>query len=73
MTEIWGRTDYVAVAGIHNGILLALGFSQAYINQVGDGTDSGVIHDQSRPDRPARQHSSPSRSPASPTAARTRR
>ena len=46
MTEIWGRTDYVAVAGIHNDPLVALGFPQAYINQVGDGTDSSVIHDQ---------------------------
>jgi prepilin-type N-terminal cleavage/methylation domain-containing protein/prepilin-type processing-associated H-X9-DG protein len=46
VSEIWGRTDYVAVAGIHNGILQALGFSPAYIAQVGDGTDSSVIHDQ---------------------------
>jgi prepilin-type N-terminal cleavage/methylation domain-containing protein/prepilin-type processing-associated H-X9-DG protein len=46
VSEIWGRTDYVAVAGIHNGILQALGFSAAYIAMVGDGTDSGVIHDQ---------------------------
>ena len=44
--EIWGRTDYVAVAGIHNGILAALGFPQSYINLVGDGTESGVIHDR---------------------------
>jgi prepilin-type processing-associated H-X9-DG protein len=46
VTEIWGRTDYVAVAGIHNGILQLLGFPQAYINSVGDGTDSGVIRDR---------------------------
>jgi prepilin-type N-terminal cleavage/methylation domain-containing protein/prepilin-type processing-associated H-X9-DG protein len=46
VSEIWGRTDYVAVAGIHNGILQSLGFSAAYIAQVGDGTDSSVIHDQ---------------------------
>ena len=44
--EIWGRTDYVAVAGIHNGILSLLGFSPAYIAQVGDGTESSVIHDR---------------------------
>ncbi len=46
MTETWGRTDYVAVAGIHNDPLILLGFPQAYISQVGDGTDSSVIHDQ---------------------------
>ncbi len=46
VSETWGRTDYVAVAGIHNGILSLLGFSQAYINTVGDGTESGVIHDR---------------------------
>jgi prepilin-type N-terminal cleavage/methylation domain-containing protein/prepilin-type processing-associated H-X9-DG protein len=46
VTEIWGRTDYVGVAGIHNGILSLLGFPQAYINQVGDGTESSVIHDR---------------------------
>jgi prepilin-type N-terminal cleavage/methylation domain-containing protein/prepilin-type processing-associated H-X9-DG protein len=45
VNETWGRTDYVAVAGIHNGILNLLGFSQTYINQVGDGTESSVIHD----------------------------
>ena len=45
-TETWGRSDYVAVAGIHNGILTLLGFPQAYINAVGDGIDSGVIRDR---------------------------
>jgi prepilin-type N-terminal cleavage/methylation domain-containing protein/prepilin-type processing-associated H-X9-DG protein len=45
VTEIWGRTDYVAVAGIHNGVMQLLGMSTAYINAVGDGNDSGVIRD----------------------------
>ncbi len=45
VNEIWGRTDYVAVAGIHNDPLVALGFPQSYINAVGDGTECGVIHD----------------------------
>jgi prepilin-type N-terminal cleavage/methylation domain-containing protein/prepilin-type processing-associated H-X9-DG protein len=46
VTEIWGRTDYVAVAGIHNNPLVALGFSQGYITLVGDGAESSVIHDR---------------------------
>ena len=68
MTEFWGRTDYVAVAGIHNNPLVFLGFPQAYISAVGDGTESGVIHD-----RLHRGHDvGATRSPTSPTEARTR-
>ncbi len=46
VTEIWGRTDYVAVAGIHNGVMTLLGISPAYISAMGDGNDSGVIRDR---------------------------
>ena len=45
VSEIWGRTDYVAVAGIHDGPLVVLGFPVGYLNAVADGTESSVIHD----------------------------
>jgi prepilin-type N-terminal cleavage/methylation domain-containing protein/prepilin-type processing-associated H-X9-DG protein len=60
VTETWGRTDYVAVAGIHDDPLNVLGFPQSYINMVGDNTDSSVIHDQYQTPR-----GSPSGTPAS--------
>ena len=44
-TQIWGRTDYGAIPGMHDSPLIANNFPQSYINQVGDCTESGVIHD----------------------------
>jgi prepilin-type N-terminal cleavage/methylation domain-containing protein/prepilin-type processing-associated H-X9-DG protein len=43
--QIWGRTDYDAIPGMHDSPLVANGFPQSYINMVGDCTESGVIHD----------------------------
>ena len=43
--QIWGRTDYGAIPGMHDSPLIANNFPQAYINLVGDCTESGVIHD----------------------------
>jgi prepilin-type N-terminal cleavage/methylation domain-containing protein/prepilin-type processing-associated H-X9-DG protein len=42
-TQIWARTDYFPIPGIHNSCLQAAGLSQTYINAVGDNTDSGTI------------------------------
>jgi prepilin-type N-terminal cleavage/methylation domain-containing protein/prepilin-type processing-associated H-X9-DG protein len=42
-TQIWARTDYFPIPGLHNSCLQAAGMSQTYINAVGDNTDSGTI------------------------------
>ncbi len=44
-TQIWGRTDYFPIPGLHNTALLAAGMSPAYIAMVGEGKDSGTITD----------------------------
>jgi prepilin-type N-terminal cleavage/methylation domain-containing protein/prepilin-type processing-associated H-X9-DG protein len=42
-TQIWGRTDYFPITGLHNDCLLAAGMPAGYIAVVGDTTDSGTI------------------------------
>ena len=42
-TQIWGRTDYFPIPGLHNTALQAAGMSATYIAQVGEGKDSGTI------------------------------
>jgi prepilin-type N-terminal cleavage/methylation domain-containing protein/prepilin-type processing-associated H-X9-DG protein len=42
-TQIWGRTDYFPIPGLHNTALQAAGMSPAYIAAVGQSTDSGTI------------------------------
>jgi prepilin-type N-terminal cleavage/methylation domain-containing protein/prepilin-type processing-associated H-X9-DG protein len=42
-TQIWGRTDYFPIPGLHNTALQAAGMSSNYIAQVGEGKDSGTI------------------------------
>jgi prepilin-type N-terminal cleavage/methylation domain-containing protein/prepilin-type processing-associated H-X9-DG protein len=42
-TQIWARTDYFPIPGLHNSCLQAAGMPQGYINAVGDNTDSGTI------------------------------
>ena len=42
-TQIWGRTDYFPIPGLHNTALQAAGMSPAYIATVGEGKDSGTI------------------------------
>ena len=42
-TQIWGRTDYFPITGLHNDCLLAAGMPTGYIAAVGDTTDSGTI------------------------------
>ena len=41
--QIWGRTDYFPIPGLHNTALQAAGMSPAYIATVGEGKDSGTI------------------------------
>jgi prepilin-type N-terminal cleavage/methylation domain-containing protein/prepilin-type processing-associated H-X9-DG protein len=41
--QIWGRTDYFPIPGLHNTALLAAGMSAVYIARVGEGKDSGTI------------------------------
>jgi prepilin-type N-terminal cleavage/methylation domain-containing protein/prepilin-type processing-associated H-X9-DG protein len=41
--QIWGRTDYFPIPGLHNTALQAAGMSAAYIAAVGEGKDSGTI------------------------------
>ncbi len=41
--QIWGRTDYFPIPGLHNTALLAAGMSAIYIARVGEGKDSGTI------------------------------
>ncbi len=41
--QIWGRTDYFPIPGLHNTALQAAGMSPAYITAVGEGKDSGTI------------------------------
>ncbi len=43
--QIWGRTDYFPIPGLHNTALQAAGMSPAYIAIVGEGRDSGTITD----------------------------
>jgi prepilin-type N-terminal cleavage/methylation domain-containing protein/prepilin-type processing-associated H-X9-DG protein len=42
-TQIWGRTDYFPIPGLHNTCLLAAGMPASYIAAVGEGKDSGTI------------------------------
>jgi prepilin-type N-terminal cleavage/methylation domain-containing protein/prepilin-type processing-associated H-X9-DG protein len=42
-TQIWGRTDYFPIPGLHNTCLQAAGMPASYIASVGDSTDSGTI------------------------------
>jgi len=44
-TQIWGRTDYFPIPGLHNTALQAAGMSPAYIAAVGEGKDSGTLTD----------------------------
>ena len=44
-TQIWGRTDYFPIPGLHNTALLAAGMSPGYITAVGEGRDSGTLTD----------------------------
>ena len=44
-TQIWGRTDYFPIPGLHNTALQAAGMSPGYIAMVGEGKDSGTITD----------------------------
>ena len=41
--QIWGRTDYFPIPGLHNTALLAAGMNPGYIAKVGEGKDSGTI------------------------------
>jgi prepilin-type N-terminal cleavage/methylation domain-containing protein/prepilin-type processing-associated H-X9-DG protein len=41
--QIWGRTDYFPIPGLHNTALLAAGMNPGYIARVGEGKDSGTI------------------------------
>jgi prepilin-type processing-associated H-X9-DG protein len=41
--QIWGRTDYFPIPGLHNTALLAAGMNAGYIARVGEGKDSGTI------------------------------
>jgi prepilin-type N-terminal cleavage/methylation domain-containing protein/prepilin-type processing-associated H-X9-DG protein len=41
--QIWGRTDYFPIPGLHNTALQAAGMNPAYIARVGEGKDSGTI------------------------------
>jgi prepilin-type N-terminal cleavage/methylation domain-containing protein/prepilin-type processing-associated H-X9-DG protein len=41
--QIWGRTDYFPISGLHNTALQAAGLSPTYIAAVGEGKDSGTI------------------------------
>jgi prepilin-type N-terminal cleavage/methylation domain-containing protein/prepilin-type processing-associated H-X9-DG protein len=41
--QIWGRTDYFPIPGLHNTALLAAGMNATYIARVGEGKDSGTI------------------------------
>jgi prepilin-type N-terminal cleavage/methylation domain-containing protein/prepilin-type processing-associated H-X9-DG protein len=41
--QIWGRTDYFPIPGLHDTALQAAGMSPAYIAAVGEGKDSGTI------------------------------
>ncbi len=43
--QIWGRTDYFPIPGLHNTALQAAGMSPAYIAAVGEGRDSGTLTD----------------------------
>jgi prepilin-type N-terminal cleavage/methylation domain-containing protein/prepilin-type processing-associated H-X9-DG protein len=42
-TQIWGRTDYFPIPGLHNTCLLAAGMPAGYIAAYGEGKDSGTI------------------------------
>ena len=42
-TQVWGRTDYFPIPGLHNVCLQAAGLPAAYVAAVGDATDSGTI------------------------------
>ena len=42
-SQIWGRTDYFPIPGLHNTALQAAGMSAGYIAKVGEGKDSGTI------------------------------
>ncbi len=42
-TQIWGRTDYFPIPGLHNTCLQAAGMSPGYIASYGEGKDSGTI------------------------------
>jgi prepilin-type N-terminal cleavage/methylation domain-containing protein/prepilin-type processing-associated H-X9-DG protein len=41
--QIWGRTDYFPIPGLHNTALQAAGMNPGYILKVGEGRDSGTI------------------------------
>lgn len=42
-TQIWARTDYFPIPGLHDAVLVAGGFPASYIAAVGDTTDAGTI------------------------------
>ena len=41
--QMWGRTDYFPIPGLHNDCLVAAGMPATYIALYGDTTDSGTI------------------------------
>jgi prepilin-type N-terminal cleavage/methylation domain-containing protein/prepilin-type processing-associated H-X9-DG protein len=41
--QIWGRTDYFPIPGLHDTALLAAGMNPGYVAKVGEGKDSGTI------------------------------
>jgi prepilin-type processing-associated H-X9-DG protein len=41
--QIWGRTDYFPIPGLHNTALQAAGLPASYIAAVGEGKDSGTL------------------------------
>jgi prepilin-type N-terminal cleavage/methylation domain-containing protein/prepilin-type processing-associated H-X9-DG protein len=43
--QIWGRTDYFPIPGLHNTAMQAAGMNPAYVTAVGEGRDSGTITD----------------------------
>jgi prepilin-type processing-associated H-X9-DG protein len=42
-TQIWARTDYFLIPGLHNVLLQAAGLPATYVASFGDSTDSGTI------------------------------
>jgi prepilin-type N-terminal cleavage/methylation domain-containing protein/prepilin-type processing-associated H-X9-DG protein len=41
--QMWARTDYFPIPGLHNACLQAAGMPQTYIDAFGDNTDSGTL------------------------------
>ena len=41
--QMWARTDYFPIPGLHNILPQSAGLPQTYINAFGDNTDSGTL------------------------------